>query len=72
MTVDLAPLDTLNRAAHAALVRELGVAGALRFMQQFSTGRGDYTAERHQWLESVSFADLSGEFEQIEAQRQAK
>ena len=46
MTVHLPTLHDLNRAGHAALVRELGVAGALRFLRQFTTGEGDYTANR--------------------------
>ena len=34
----------------AALTRELGVVGMIRFMQQFETGEGDYSRDRHQWL----------------------
>ena len=33
-----------------ALARELGPVGMVRFLQQFEEGRGDYTAERWQWL----------------------
>ena len=46
MTVQTRPLHEINRDGHAALVRELGVVGALQFVRQFTTGRGDYTAER--------------------------
>jgi hypothetical protein len=31
-----------------ALVSRLGVAGAIRFLQSITPGRGDYTAERQQ------------------------
>lgn len=34
-----------------ALTRELGVSGMVRFLQQFETGQGDYSTERHQWLD---------------------
>lgn len=34
-----------------ALARELGVSGMVRFLQQFETGQGDYSTERHQWLD---------------------
>ena len=34
----------------ATLATVLGPVGMVRFLQQFETGSGDYTAERHQWL----------------------
>lgn len=43
-------LDEIRRAGLEALARELGTVGMIRFLQQFETGQGDYTAERHQWL----------------------
>lgn len=41
-----ATLDVVRRAGVAALARELGPVGMVRFLQQFETGSGDYTAER--------------------------
>ena len=41
-----ATLDDIRQAGVEALVRELGPVGMIRFLQQFETGRGDYTAER--------------------------
>lgn len=41
-----ATLDDIRQAGIEALVRELGPVGMIRFLQQFETGRGDYTAER--------------------------
>ncbi|MCP3963891.1 MAG: hypothetical protein GY719_39145 [bacterium] len=43
-------LEQIRRKGLEALVRELGPAGMARFLQQFESGRGDYTAEREQWL----------------------
>ncbi len=63
MTVDMRPLHEINRDGHAALVRELGVVGALRFLSQFTTGRGDYTAERAEFLGDESFKELLDEIE---------
>ena len=37
----------LRAAGWSALVRELGTAGALRYMMDTERGAGDYTAERH-------------------------
>ena len=35
----------------AALLEKLGPDGMIRFLQQFETGTGDYSTERHQWVE---------------------
>lgn len=41
--------DSANlRAGLDALERELGLVGMIRFIQQISPGKGDYTAERQQ------------------------
>jgi hypothetical protein len=34
-----------------ALLRELGPVGMVRFLQQFENGSGDYSVERHEWLD---------------------
>lgn len=43
-------LEQINADGLRALARELGPVGMVRFLQQFEQGRGDYTAERWQWL----------------------
>ena len=54
--VTLTP-EALCRAGLDALRRELGVVGMTRFLQQVQTGRGDYTAERWQWLSTDESID---------------
>ena len=39
-------LADINQKAHTVLRRELGAANFARFLQQFETGLGDYTADR--------------------------
>ena len=39
-------LADINHKAHAVLRRELGAADFARYLQQFDTGAGDYTADR--------------------------
>jgi hypothetical protein len=46
MTTPTKPLAEVTRRAIEVLTRELGAADALRFVGQFTTGYGDYTAER--------------------------
>jgi hypothetical protein len=60
VTVAVRPLIEISRAGHAALVRELGLADAIRFLNQYTTGRGDYTAERSEWLGDESLDYLFG------------
>jgi hypothetical protein len=47
-----------------ALTRELGPAGMVRFLQQFETGRGDYSVERHLWLEELDVKTLAYKIQQ--------
>ncbi|HYV34558.1 MAG TPA: hypothetical protein VE988_02575 [Gemmataceae bacterium] len=52
-------LDEIVTRGLAALKKELGVVGYIRFMQFFSPGKGDYTKERHKWLDSISLEELA-------------
>jgi len=42
----------------AALQRELGRAGLVRFLQHYERGAGDYTRERAKLLKSLTMDDL--------------
>jgi hypothetical protein len=61
MSIKLRPLSELNQHATAILVREIGVVDTLRFLSQFSTGSGDYTKERGQWLDELSLKQITSE-----------
>ena len=50
MNVAEMTLEEIRQRGIRALTRELGPAGMIRFLQQFETGRGDYSIDRHQWL----------------------
>ena len=64
----LATLDLTDQQIRVrgleALHRELGPAGVIRFLRQFELGRGDYSAERHQWLDEQSVESLVDELKQ--------
>jgi hypothetical protein len=60
----MTPLDQMSddqflRSALDIISRELGLAGYARFLMTFCSGKGDYTAERHQWLSSVTIEDIA-------------
>ena len=56
-------LEQIRLTGIKALSRELGPVGLVRFLQQFETGQGDYTAERQRWLGERTVQDLVQEIE---------
>jgi hypothetical protein len=52
-------LDQIRIEGLKALERHLGPDGMIRFLQQFETGKGDYTKERHKWLKETSVETLT-------------
>jgi hypothetical protein len=60
MTVQTRPLADVTRRAIEVLTRELGTADTLRFVNQFTTGLGDYTAEREQLLGEETLDQILG------------
>jgi hypothetical protein len=58
MTTTTMSLEEIRRAGLEALERELGPVGMVRFLQQFQTGSGDYTAERAELLGNPTVAQL--------------
>lgn len=44
------------------IVRKIGKlspVGMVRFLQQYETGRGDYSRERHQWLDQQDVESIA-------------
>ena len=46
----MTPVQIRERGLEA-LSRNLGIVGMIRFLQQSELGWGNYTEERHQWLD---------------------
>jgi hypothetical protein len=59
MNIQTMTPQQIRTAGIAALSRELGVVGMIRFMQQFEMGQGDYSKDRRQWLDQYSVADIA-------------
>jgi hypothetical protein len=51
-------LDQIRSEGLIALRERLGRAGMIRFLQQFESGAGDYAAERREWVDRTSLAEL--------------
>ncbi len=56
-------LEQIRLTGLKALYRDLGAVGLIRFLQQFETGYGDYTAERHLWLRERTVQEITQEIE---------
>ncbi len=54
----------LQRKGWKALVNALGYVDAIRFIRQFDSGSGDYTQERHQWLDKLTMDEIIADIEQ--------
>ncbi len=71
MITETLTLYEIRTIGFEALLRELGPAGAIRFIQQYESGHGDYTRNRKKLLPKKSAR--SGEIgKQIMKQRQSK
>ena len=71
MNVPTQPLSEITREAVAVLVRELGVARTLRFLGQYRTGQGDYTAERHHFLADPPLEELLKQARRLDREQNA-
>lgn len=51
-------MPEIRKAGMEALLERLGPEGTLRFLQQYNPGQGDYTTERHTWLDRISLEEI--------------
>ena len=61
-------LEQIRIAGMEALEREPGIAGMVRFLQQFETGHGDYSKDCHKWLDDQ---DMDTVLKRIREKREA-
>lgn len=59
MKIPTRPLSEITEQAIAVLAREIGIVDTIRFINQFTSGYGDYTEERDA---------LFGEIEKLRAE----
>jgi hypothetical protein len=61
MSTVIRPIAEIDRRAREILTRDLGIVDTLRFLGQFRSGAGDYTAERGEWLDDLSLDEIISE-----------
>lgn len=59
-------LNEIRKVGMDALVKSLGPVDAVRFIQQYDQGFGDYSKERHELSKGLTVDDI---FSQIEKTR---
>jgi hypothetical protein len=50
--------EEFERHTLGLLRKELGPYGMARFLSTFRTGTGDYTRDRHQWLDGLTMEEI--------------
>jgi hypothetical protein len=62
---DIVEMTDEQFESHALRVlgKELGPDGLARFIRLNRSGSGDYTRDRHQWLDKVSLEDILKELQ---------
>ena len=55
--------EELRKAVLDLIQREMGPDAVIRFQQMYSKGNGDYSKERHSWLDSLSAGEIVREIE---------
>lgn len=58
MTTQTMTLNEIQQTGLEALSRELGPVGMVRFLQMFETGEGNYSQQRHDWLDDQKVEDI--------------
>ena len=58
MTVQTRPLNEITRQAIDLLSKEMGVVDTVRFLNQFTSGYGDYTEEREALFKNMTLDEI--------------
>jgi hypothetical protein len=61
MVIEALPLVEITKEALRVLYKEIGVVNTIRFVNQFTTGYGDYTNERKILFSGMTLDDLLNE-----------
>jgi hypothetical protein len=57
----LTTLYEINKEANSILIKQLGLAKTLRFLNQFTNGKGDYTKQKDDIFKGKSVQDIVNE-----------
>lgn len=63
--VEQMTLEEIRVVGLQAIANELGPVGLVRFLQMFETGKGDYSTERHEWIDRLSGEEIDRGIQQM-------
>lgn len=72
MITDKLPLAEITKEALRVLYKEIGVVNTIRFVNQFTTGYGDYVQERKALFKDMTLDDLLAEIKRNRIQNRSK
>lgn len=71
MNVQTKPLSEITKQAIELLSREIGIVDTVRFLNQFTTGYGDYTQEREVLFKDLTLDEILSAMKNTPGQRSA-
>lgn len=51
-------LEEIRVVGLKAITDKLGPIGLVRFLQMFETGKGDYSEDRHEWINNLTVEEI--------------
>jgi hypothetical protein len=69
MKVAIKPLSEVTKRAVDVLSEEIGIADTVRFLNQFTTGYGDYTRERAALVDHLTLEEIVAAIERARHSR---
>jgi hypothetical protein len=68
MNIQTKPLSEITRHALDLLSKEMGIVDTVRFLNQFTTGYGDYTKEREALFKDLTLDEILTEIKKAPGQ----
>lgn len=63
MTTQIRPLSEVNHQVIRLLSEQIGIVDTFRFVNQFTSGHGNYTEERDAMFDHLTLEDILSEME---------
>ncbi len=71
MNIQTKPLSEITQQAIELLAKEIGIVNTVRFLNQFTTGYGDYTQEREGLFKDLTLDEILSAMKKVPGQRGA-
>jgi hypothetical protein len=68
MKIQTKSLNDINQEAITLLCQQMGLVNTVRFINQFTTGYGNYTEEREQLFANMTVDDVISEIDEMREQ----